>query len=152
MQGYLVGCKALRNRASRELLGKRLTVRPHGPICKMFFLPNRYSLFESVYQPTAGVESRSAMCGKDRNEDAAFANLETSQAMHDGDVPDGELLKRPRSQFPQLLECHVFIGVVIKIQGPPATAVVSNNAIENDDSAILGLLHRRHNVVRNDAL
>src|SRR5579863_9426604 len=74
-----------------SLRGKRLAVGPYCAIFKIFLFPDRDGALQCVNQPTAGIECSCAVSRKNRNQDAALANLEATQPMHDGNVANGEL-------------------------------------------------------------
>src|SRR4051794_25743644 len=91
MQGYSLGCRHLRNRACRELLGKGLTVSPYGAVNKVFFLPDGYRLLECIDQPAARLKSRRPVRRDDNYQDADIADFEMTQAMNNSGIVNFKL-------------------------------------------------------------
>ena len=73
----------------------------------------------------------------DGNKNAGFADLQTPQSVNNGQTMDREFFMERLADFSHLHERHRFIGLVIKVQGPPAMGFVPNKTIEGDNCPIL---------------
>src|SRR5271166_5227300 len=119
--------------AFSDLGGKWLAVGPDGTVPEMLFFPDRHGTFQGVDDPTASVERRSAMGGRDHDGHAGFADLQSAEAMHDRDISYGKLRQSLRSQGVQLLQGHFVISFVVEEQRPPSSRVVANHPFEEHD-------------------
>lgn len=92
------------------------------------------------------------MRGRDGNDNGGFANVEAAETMDNGDVADGIVGKSLGSEAPHLIEGHFLIGFVEKMQGASATAVVANDAIEEDDGSVFAMFEKAGNGRRIDGV
>src|SRR5215475_7684374 len=117
--------------ARAYMLGKRLAIGPDCAIFEIFLLPDWNGALQRVNQPAARLECGGAMGGKDRDQNATFADLDPPQAMHHGQVANGKTLARSTGKFPQFLERHRLVSFVIEIQRAAAAAVIADHAVED---------------------
>src|SRR5207248_8796357 len=87
-----------------------------------------------------------------RNQNAAFADFDPPQPMNHGDIANRKFLPRFDGQILKPAERHAFVGLVLEVERPAVAAVVTHDAVEDHDSAILRTLKCRHNIMRNNSL
>lgn len=80
----------------------------------------------------------------DSDENAGFADLETAEAVNDGDAVDGKFLVEGLADLPHLGESHGFVGLVIEVHGAAAVGFVAHETIEVNDGAVLIGAHALH--------
>jgi len=73
----------------------------------------------------------------DGDEDAGFADLQTTEAVNDGYAMDGELFMQSTADFFHFGEGHGFVGFVVKIESGTAMRLVAHEAVESDDGTVL---------------
>jgi hypothetical protein len=115
------------------------------PSFEEFLLPDGHGLLEGVDEPAAGVEGGGAVRGGDGNDDGGFADVEAAEAMDDGEIADGVVGEGLSGEAVHLREGHFFIGLVEKMEGAAATAVVADDAIEEDDGSVFAALEEAGN-------
>src|SRR5205085_11421435 len=75
-----------------------------------------------------------------------------AQSVHNREVTDSETLASFGRQLLKFLQGHALIGFVVEIKRTPATAIVANDTIENDDGSVFWPFYSRHYVLRHNAL
>ncbi len=74
------------------------------------------------------------------------------ETMHQEDFAHREALAGFRSKLAHLIQGHLFVGFVNEMSGATAASVVSHDAIEDNDCAVLTLLERLYQFGRIDRL
>src|ERR1700730_2171237 len=69
-----------------NLIRKGFAIRPHRAIFEMLLLPDWHRTLEGINEPAAGVKRCCAVGRGHYNQDAGFADFETSQAVNDVDI------------------------------------------------------------------
>ncbi len=119
---------------------KRLAIGPDGAVLEVFFLPDGHGAFQSINEPAAGFESGGAVGRGDHNGDAGLADLQTAEAVHEGNIADGKFRQRLLRQQFHLFERHFRISFVIQVERAATAGVVADYSLENYGSAVVGLL------------
>ncbi len=113
-----------------------IALSPDGTILEEFLFPDRDCLLEGVDKPAARIEGGGAVGGCDSNENTGFTDLETTKAMNEDEIADGKIRKSPGGKHLHLGKRHVRIGVVKKVKGAAALAVVADDAVEEDNGSV----------------
>src|SRR5580658_1973800 len=125
---------------SRDLLGKRLALRPHCAIRKHLFFPNRHRLLERVDEPSACIEGLRAMRGSNHDQYTGLADFEPAEPMNDHHLPHSESLARLRGQFSHLRQCHLLIRLVFEIERLAAARMIADDPVEYHNRSIFRFL------------
>lgn len=81
------------------------------------------------------------MRSADGDEDAGFADLETAEAVHDGDAVDGKFIVKLDANFAHLGEGHGLVSLVVEIKGRAIVGLVADEAIKGNDGAVFRGAH-----------
>jgi hypothetical protein len=74
----------------------------------------------------------------DSNENAGFADFEAAEPMDHGDAMDAVLFVELLADFAHFGDGHGFVGFVVEIESGPIVRLIADEAVEGDDSAVLG--------------
>ena len=66
--------------------------------------------------------------------------MQAAETMDDGDVADAESVAGLARELVHLSQRHLFVGFVVKVEGLAAAGVVADDAVEDDDGAVLAVL------------
>src|SRR5688500_7675539 len=84
----------------------RITLNPHLTVRINFLFPDRHRSFKLSDQPLARLERRPSMRSGDRDHNARFSDLQTSQAVNDSHVRDLEIALGLLDELPHFLNGH----------------------------------------------
>ena len=110
-----------------------------GPDCAVFevlLFPDRHGALESVDGETASVECGGAVRGADGDEDAGFADFETSKTVDDGDAVDAIFFMKLGTDLTHFGEGHGFVSFVVEIKSKAIVGLIANESVEGDDGAV----------------
>jgi hypothetical protein len=101
---------------------------------------------------THRLECRRTMRRRNHNQHAGLADLKPPQPVNQRHLPHVEFIQSLLRKFLHLFERHLFVGFVVKMQSLPPTRIVANNAVEDDDRAILAAFGLCNELFGLDAL
>src|SRR5574341_1064044 len=109
-------------------------------IGKELLFPYRDFSLHALHGIGTGFKSGVTVGGGHRDDDAALANLEPTNAMHHGNLTDGKFLLHLGTNLGQLFFCHRGIGFVLQILDWAAIKIVAHNTIEGHHGTVAGTL------------
>src|SRR5262249_38898677 len=116
---------------------REFPISPDRTIGKKLLLPDRYSFLQCVDCVTASLEGSRTMRRTHSNENASFADLETTQTVDHRHTSNRVVGVKVRGDLLHFGESHGLVRFIFQIYCHPAVGVVANAAVKRGDSAIL---------------
>src|SRR5215467_3462061 len=107
-------------------------------IGKELFFPHRDFSFDTIHSVSTGLEGRVSMGSRNRDNNAALANLKPSDTMHHGNLANSKFLLYLSTDLGKLLFGHRSIRFVLQVAHRATVKVIAHDAIKGHNGTVCG--------------